>query len=314
MLTPSVHRFPPRRVLGKTEFKATVLGIGDPADRRIALEQCVATARRALDAGLNVIDTAPGYEDGYSEQIVGEALRHMPRDEVFVIDKIDHLHDSVRPQMDASLRRLGLGRVDAFVFHNLSTVDDWRRIVAPGAGMDQLDECIRVGKLRFKGLSSHDPDTLVEALKSGRCDVVMFPVGAYVHPRYIEDVLPLAKKMNVGTVCFKTFGAGKLVADTSGYNQPLTDRPRGKMSSGGEAQPGESTLPRLTIAECLHYTMTLGPDVTLLGMSFPNEQDAAFAAAATFKPLPPAEMARIRKRAVEAIAGKGKNWWNPDGV
>ena len=58
---------PQRRILGSTGFKASILGIGDLADRAVPLEQCVATIRRAMDAGLNLIDTAPGYEDGYSE-------------------------------------------------------------------------------------------------------------------------------------------------------------------------------------------------------------------------------------------------------
>jgi predicted aldo/keto reductase-like oxidoreductase len=60
--------FQPRRELGRTGFRASVLGIGDLADRSIPLATCVATLRRAIDAGLNVIDIAPGYEDGYSEQ------------------------------------------------------------------------------------------------------------------------------------------------------------------------------------------------------------------------------------------------------
>ena len=59
--------FSPRRELGNTGFVATRLGIGDLADRQLPLTQLVATIRRALDAGLNVIDTAPGYEDAVEE-------------------------------------------------------------------------------------------------------------------------------------------------------------------------------------------------------------------------------------------------------
>ncbi|MBE3134177.1 MAG: aldo/keto reductase [Acidobacteria bacterium] len=66
--------FSPRRPLGRTGFVATALGIGDVADRSVPIDECVRTVRRALDAGLNLIDAAPGYEDGYSEQIVGRAL------------------------------------------------------------------------------------------------------------------------------------------------------------------------------------------------------------------------------------------------
>lgn len=307
------HRFLPRRVLGRTGFVATALGIGDLADRRLPMEQCVATARRAIDAGLNLIDTAPGYEDGYSERIVGQAVKGH-RERMFIIDKIDLLEDPVRPQVEASLKRLELDHVDAFVFHGLSSVEGWRRIASAGGGMEQLNACVQSGMCRFRGISSHDPDTLRLAIESGLCDVVMFAVGAYVHPRYIIEILPLAKKHNVGTVCFKTFGAGKLVGDTSGYNQPLQDRPRGKVSSGGSDSGNEAVLPRLSIEECLHYTMTLDPDVALLGLSFPNEQDQAFAAARAFKPLSEIQMTDIRTRAIEAIANKGKCWWNPGGI
>ena len=75
---------------------------------------------------------------------------------------------------------------------------------------------------------------------------------------------------------------------------------------------GESSLPRLTVAECLHYTLTLDPDVALLGLSYPNEQDAAFAAARAFRPLGEAEMADVRRRAADARREKGPCWWNPD--
>lgn len=301
--------FTPRRALGRTGFVATQLGIGDLADRRLSIEQCVATARRAIDAGLNLIDTAPGYEDGYSEQIVGQAV-HGVRHRMFVIDKIDELDCPVAPQIDASLGRLKLDYADAFVFHGLSTVDGWNKIAAPGGGMDQLADCVKAGKVRFRGISSHDPDTLRVALESGLCDLVMFAVGPYVHPRYVNEILPLAKKLNVGSVCFKTFGAGKLVGDTIGYNQPLADRPRGKVSSGGSSSD-VANLPRLSIDECLHYTMTLDPDVALLGLSFENEQTAAFESAQRFKPLSESAMTEIRRRAEVAIANKGKCWWNP---
>jgi aryl-alcohol dehydrogenase-like predicted oxidoreductase len=307
----ALHRFRPRRELGRTGFKATVLGIGDLADRRVPLDECVATARRALDAGLNVIDTAPGYEAGYSEEIVGRALQGR-RDGIFVIDKIDHLAKPVGPQVAASLRRLGLERVDLFLFHGCSTMDAWQRLAAPGGGMEQLDAARRAGHCRFRGISSHHPEALRAAIESGLCDVVMFAIGPYADPRYEAEALPLARQRGVGTVCFKTFGTGKLLTDTEGYGRPLANLPRGKVGSGGAAAR-EPILPHLSVEECVRYTLTADPDVALLGLSFPNEQDAALAAAASFKPLSADAMADIRRRAAEAVQGKGPCWWNPDG-
>ena len=299
------------RPLGKTGFDASILGIGDLADRSVPLRDCVRTIHRAIDHGLNLIDTAPGYEEGYSEEIVGVALKEGKRDGMFLIDKIDHLSDPVTPQVDASLRKLRTDHVDLFAFHAVSEFDQWERIAAPGGGMDQLAQCVKAGKARFRGISSHNPDILRAALASGLCDVLMFPVGPFVHHLYVEEILPAARENQIGTVCFKTFGAGKLLGDTSGYNQPLTQRPRGKYSSGGKAGEGTPELPHLSAAECLHYTLTLNPDVALLGLSFPNEQDAAFAALDRFQPLSLEALADIRERAIVAVEGKGPCWWNP---
>jgi 1-deoxyxylulose-5-phosphate synthase len=75
--------------------------------------------------------------------------------------------------------------------------------------------------------------------------------------------------------------------------------------------PGQPKLPRLTVEECVRYTLTIDPDVALLGLSRPEEQDAAFAAAARFRPLSANELADVRARAAKAIEGKGRCWWNP---
>jgi aryl-alcohol dehydrogenase-like predicted oxidoreductase len=302
-------RFSPRRALGRTGFIATQLGAGDLADRGVPLEQCVATLRRALDAGLNVVDTAPGYEDGYSEEIVGRALVGR-RDSVFLIDKIDHLDRPVGPQVAESLSRLGTVP-DLLVFHGVSSLDDWRRLSQPGGAFEELGGVVQAGQARFRGISCHHPEVLAAAIPSGLCDVVMFPIGPFVDSRYIEEALPLARQHDVGTVCFKTFGAGKLLGDTSGYGRPLEARPRGKVSSGGSDRETLPELPHLTIAECVNYTLTCDPDVALLGMSFPNEQDAAFKAAAAFTPLSPSALRQIRERAAEAMRDKGATWWNP---
>jgi 1-deoxyxylulose-5-phosphate synthase len=298
------------RPLGSTGFTASALGIGDLADRNVPIEQCAATIRRAVDAGLNVIDTAPNYEDGYSEQVVGHALRGI-RDGIFVISKIDELTQPVAPQIEASLARLQMDHTDAFVFHNLSDIGVFRALVQPGGGFDELDACVKRGLTRFRGISSHSPEVLRAALEAGVCDVVMFPLGPFVDERYVTEILPMARRAGVATVCFKTFGAGKLLGDVSGYNQPLQLRPRGKLSSGG-VEGAQTVLPRLRVAECVHYTLTLNPDVALLGLSFANEQDEAFAAARAFAPLTDAQMEDVRLRAIEARREKGPCWWNPD--
>jgi 1-deoxyxylulose-5-phosphate synthase len=304
-------RLSPRRELGRTGFLATQLGIGDLADRSVPLEQCVATLRRALDFGLNLVDTAPSYESGYSEQIVGQALAGR-RQGVFVVDKIDHFDRPVDAQAAESLERLQLAAVDAFVLHGVKDPEQWDELAKPGGRFAELEQVVASGKARFKGISAHHPEALRRAIESGRCDLVLFPIGAFVDERYVTEILPLAKARRVGSVCFKTFGAGKLLGDTAGYGQPLAARPRGKWSSGGSDTSGAGSLPRLSVQDCVSYTLTCDPDVALLGMSFANEQDAAIGAAEAFAPLSEAELSRVRAAAAQAIRGKGPCWWNAD--
>jgi aryl-alcohol dehydrogenase-like predicted oxidoreductase len=289
--------FTPDRPLGRTGFTATRVGAGDLADRSLGLEACVRLLQRVLDAGVNVVDTAPNYEAGFSEEVVGRALEG--RGGVFLIDKVDHLDRPVAPQVEESLRRLGRESADLFAFHDVSTPEAWEGLVRRGA-LEELEGCVRAGKCRLRGISSHHPDVLRAALGSGRFDVVMLPVGPYVHPRYVDEVLPLARARGVGTVSFKTFGGGKLLGDTEGYGRPL-------------AQAPDAPLPRLGVEECVHATLTMGPDVALLGMSSEEEQDAALAAAASFRPLSPAALEEVLRRAALAVQGKGRVWWNPDG-
>lgn len=305
-MTSAHRRFFPRRPLGRTRFVATRIGAGDVADRTLGFETCVATLVRALDLGINLVDTAPSYEDGFSEEIVGAALATR-REGVFLIDKIDHFDRPVATQIDASLARLRLPFADAFVFHGVSTLEAWNAIAAPRGPMDELAREVERGRARFRGISSHHPAVLRAALESGTCDLVMFAIGPFADARYEREVLPLARACGAGTVCFKTFGAGKLLGDTLGYQRPLENRE--------PASPGATRarlLPSLGVEECVRYTLSIDPDVALLGLSTPEEQDEAFAAVRVHaRALEEGELGAIRVRARHAIAAKGDVWWDP---
>ena len=190
---PELPRFVPRRELGRTGFVATQIGIGDLADRKVPLPTCVATLRRALDAGLNLVDTAPNYEDGYSEQIVGRALQGR-RDGIFVISKIDYFDRPVAEQAGGSLERLQLPFVDAFVMHGVRELAVWDELTKPGGRFDELDAVVKTGKARFRGISSHHPEVVRRAIESGRCDLVLFPIGAFVDEAYVTECLPLIQQ------------------------------------------------------------------------------------------------------------------------
>jgi aryl-alcohol dehydrogenase-like predicted oxidoreductase len=177
----------------------------------------------------------------------------------------------------------------------------------------QLATEIARGRARFRGISSHHADVLAAAVDSGLCDAIMLPVGPVGDPRYTAEILPRARSLGVGTIGMKVFAGGKLLGDTEGYQRPLSSRPRGKLSSGGSDE-AEPTLPRLAVRDCVRYALTKDPDVALLGLSFENEQDAAFGAAADAPPMSDRELDTLRMRAVEAARGKGRVWWDPSGA
>lgn len=249
------------------------------ADRKLGLEACVAAVRRALELGLNLVDTAPNYENGFSEEIVGRALEGRRRDSVFVIDKLDEYGvEQVRSQVETGLARTRLGHLDLVVFHGVRRLEDWRAIAARGGAMAALGRLRDEGLVRFRGISAHDPDVLRAAILSDLCDVVMLPIGPFVDERYPTRILPLARARGVGTVAFKTFAAGKLLSDR---------------------------------ARCVRYTLSIGPDVALLGMSTPGEVEEDVGAALAAEPMTPEEEQATREWARRELEGKGPFWWNP---
>src|SRR5436190_17276735 len=96
-----------RRPLGRTGFEVASIGAGDVADRKVPTPRAVSVLERALALGVNVLDTAPSYEDGLSETIVGHVVRaRQSRDSVFVVDKVDRIRSEVLPQLDSSIFRM----------------------------------------------------------------------------------------------------------------------------------------------------------------------------------------------------------------
>ena len=142
-----------------------------------------ACIRACLEAGVNWIDTAAAYGDGASERALNWLLTELPADErpylstKFRLDtaRRDNFGDQVRASLEASLARLGLGRVDLLTLHNPLAPE-------PGSGTLSLDEALAVAdhleRLRGEGLFDHvgftalgDGPTVRAAVESGRFDV-----------------------------------------------------------------------------------------------------------------------------------------------
>ncbi|MDE2743532.1 MAG: aldo/keto reductase, partial [Gemmatimonadota bacterium] len=177
-----------KRTLGRTGLEVTQLGFG-AAERGLPDEaeyddQAGGVLNAALDAGINLVDTAPDY--GASEERVGKYLGHR-RDEFFLATKcgcnideegnrLDPNHlwtaERLRTNIDQSLRRLKTDCVDLLQMHN-PTVED----VELGGLIEVLEDIRQAGKTRFIGVSSTLPH-LAAFVESGAFDVFQIPYSA----------------------------------------------------------------------------------------------------------------------------------------
>ncbi len=204
-----------RRPLGRTGWQISELALGGVKwDTQCSEAEAVRLIRRAIELGVNAVDTAHAYGGGQSEMRLGLALEGL-RDRVFVSTKVsDHTYDGARRQMDLSLRRLRMERVDLMFIHDLGDADDLARVRGRAGALRALEEYRDAGRIRFIGASSHwHRSSLLRLMEEYPLDVVLFPAGlfnqAYGYD-YLNDVLPLARRRGIGTLGMKIFGAGRV--------------------------------------------------------------------------------------------------------
>ena len=161
--------------------------------------------RLGIDLGLTLIDTAEMYADGGAEEVVGEAI-HGRRDEVFLVSKAYPQNASkarMKRACEASLKRLGVDRLDLYLLH-------WRGSVPFGETIAAFEELIREGKIARWGVSNLDPDDMAELYASpgGRgCAVNQ----VLYNPQYrgIEfDLLPWAARERLPIMAYSPVGQG----------------------------------------------------------------------------------------------------------
>lgn len=180
----------------------------------------IKTIRHCFDVGVNWLDTAPVYGLGHSEYVVGRALREMPADSrpyIFtkcgcVFDENDRSvpqtmsgrPESIRREVEASLRRLGVERIDLYQMHHVP--DDGSLLEDYWLTMLDLK---REGKVRAVGLSNHDTAKLLQAEKSGHVDTLQMHFSAITRG-LAERELPQCLAQNTGMLVFSPMQSGLL--------------------------------------------------------------------------------------------------------
>src|SRR5438094_4811312 len=204
-----------RRRLGPSDLEITPVGVGTaPIGSRPGIwsvnwgtqdeGDAVRAIHVALDAGVNWVDTAPFYGWGRAEEIVGKAVKDR-REEVYIFTKCGTIPDgkggstenlkpdTIEREVEASLGSLQTDYIDLLQFDDADPTtpveDSWRA----------LQELVRVGKVRYGGLSNHTVDLIERALKVG--PVTSNQVQYNPLQRKIEkDILPFSQRNSIGVL------------------------------------------------------------------------------------------------------------------
>jgi aryl-alcohol dehydrogenase-like predicted oxidoreductase len=285
-----------RRPLGKTGLEVTVLGFGGAElgfDDGVTVQTVEALLHPAIDAGLNVVDTASAYLG--SEALLGQALKGR-RDRVHLFTKCgatdgfarsDWSPKGLRSQLEASLVALKTDHVELLQLHSCS-VD----VLERGEAIATLEALKREGKTRFIGYSG-DSVAAVWAVTCGRFDTLQTSVNV-ADQRVLDEALPLARAANLGVIAKRPIAnvAWKHgeQGPTNRYHRPYWERLRAL-----DFDFTRQSLP-VAVETALRFTLSQpGVSTAIVGTSSPGRwaENAAFADKG---PLPPKVIEAVRAR------------------
>src|SRR5216684_4036780 len=197
----------PQRKLGSQGLTVSALGLGCMGMSEFYgagdEQESIATIHRAIALGVTFLDTADVYGRGENERLVGRAIKDR-RGEVVLATKFGNVRDEsgnfkgvngrpeyVRQCCDASLRRLGVDKVDLYYQHR---VDPQVPIEETVGAMSEL---VRAGKVRFLGLSEAAPATLRRAMKVHPISALQSEYSLWTRD-VEEEILPLCRELGIG--------------------------------------------------------------------------------------------------------------------
>ncbi len=203
------------RELGATGERVSLLGLGGAGliSRAGREDEAVEFIQRALDLGVNYIDTAPTYADGVSERHIGAAVRER-RDEVLLASKtLDRSYDGTMRLIEESLERLQTDYLDLYQLHGIEDREDAEKALDGDGALGALRRLREEGTVRFIGITGHrDPEPLRLMLQEEDFDCVLMPLNpAEVHFNSFRDgLLDLAVEQQLGIIAMKVAAYGRL--------------------------------------------------------------------------------------------------------
>lgn len=252
-----------RRRLGRTGLMVTELGLG--AMDTPTSSEGQATIEAALDAGINLIDSAREYAG--SEFLIGQVVRARDGKDFHVATKtFSHNLDGSQRDVDRSLSMLGAERIDLYQLHDISSQAAWDEVMDEDSGaLAGLQIAKYRGLIEHIGVSSHDLDILRLAITSGVFDAVMLEYSAFFPQT--ASLIDLAAERDVGVIVMRPLGG-------SGRTSVM----RGRLAEGYAGN--------LTPANLLRYVLSHpGVSTAIPGARYPSRIQDNVRVASDYMPM-----------------------------
>jgi predicted aldo/keto reductase-like oxidoreductase len=205
----------PERDLGLTGHRVRLFSLGGQAtiEQDGTRDESLSIINRAIDLGVNYIDTAAAYGRGISQKYIGDVMATR-RNEVFLATKThNRTRDGSLKLLEESLESLQTDHLDLWQLHNISRTEQLDQIFGPDGAIEALEQARSEGTVRFLGITGHyDPAILLDGITRYDFDTILMalnPADPY-HLPFTTQLLATANEKRMGIIGMKIPGRGRV--------------------------------------------------------------------------------------------------------